>query len=540
MGTTTADVTARDGRELEALPGPTPPRTHPDGPVDASADSLPGPLTRPWTLTAVTLAIALTTWRLTTRSLWTDEAISIGAVNQLGETLRGTAGTMGLYYVVLDGWTAVVGTSTIAVRSLSVLFVTGCVLVVSALVRRTSSPSEGGAALLVLATLPGLARAGQEARSYGLTMLLAALMWLCLVRAIDAGAGTDARLSRPARLALIALAPLAAAGVLAHGLFVVQVLALVPVALVLPLRWRLLAWLGLPVGAAGVTAGALLVVGAGDVADWILPLSVDQGLAVLADVLAPHRIPIVVLLALAFAGAVRLVARAGPDPTVRAKALVPVCWALVPATLLVIVSVVRPYLIGRYLLASVPAIAVLVGVGAVTVVEACATTGGVTRKRLAGALMVVVLASVLLIGRLTANQIASEDWRRAAAVVSADARATDGILFTPSSGAMPFTVRTPFEAAWRDVGTPDRAPVPVAGPTPLGEVLRFYSMPGSDVVAGGVRDHPRVWIVHKFRPGGVGDAALREMLAWPELRGHRIAQRERASGGIQVLLLERS
>jgi len=543
---------------VTAVAGPTA-RAEPDGaaagdPVAPPAAPRPEPAPRPapaavavagvrvrtWVAAATALAAGLTLWGLSSRPLWTDEAISIGAVNQLGATLRDTAGTMALYYVLLDAWSGVAGTSVVAVRALSVVFVVASVLGAGVLARRLLRPVEAVAAVVLVAALPALARTGQEARSYALTMLLATVGWLCLARAVDAGAGTAAHLDRRARTALLALVPVAVAGVLAHGLFVVQVAALVLSCTVLPRRRPLLAWMALPAGAALATAGALFVAGAGGVADWILPLSRQHAIDVAATVFGPNLITACVLGLLGARGAARLLARRGDGPAQRWRALVPVWWALAPAAILVAVSVVRPYLVGRYLLASVPALGMLAAVGAVAVVEAAAPADERRRRRLAGALVVVLVASAVLLGRLTAAQINTEDWDGAAEVVADGSRAGDGILFTPSSGTIPFSVRTPFEAAWRDAGRADRAPDPVATGVPLGTVRRFYPMPERADVAPELPGHQRLWIVHKIRGGGVGDAALEDVLAWPELRhGYRVARRELVRGGIQVLLLER-
>ena len=121
--------------------------------------------------TVMTMVGALSTWGLTRHGLWLDEAISLGATNQLRETLSQTAGTMGLYYLLLDPWMAVVGTSVGSMRSLSVLFAAGAAGFAMVLIRRIVTRPEAWMAGLVLGASPGLVRYAQEARSYALVAL---------------------------------------------------------------------------------------------------------------------------------------------------------------------------------------------------------------------------------------------------------------------------------------------------------------------------------------------------------------------------------
>ena len=94
------------------------------------------------TLAALGLALVSCSWRITRLPLWIDEAFSVGATNQLVSTIRNTGGTMALYYVLLNEWTAVTGSSVLALRALSV--VRPAAIFVPSMVYRLLPPSEAG------------------------------------------------------------------------------------------------------------------------------------------------------------------------------------------------------------------------------------------------------------------------------------------------------------------------------------------------------------------------------------------------------------
>ena len=145
---------------------------------------------------------------------------------------------MALYYVLLDGWTAVAGSSALALRSLSVALVLVAILVLSRLVYRLLPPSQAGLTLVVVALMPTVLHMAQNARAYALVVVLTVSCWTCLTRAVEADARDDGRSTRRWCLALV---PLVVAGELAHGLFLLQVPALVlSVAVHLRHRRRLL------------------------------------------------------------------------------------------------------------------------------------------------------------------------------------------------------------------------------------------------------------------------------------------------------------
>lgn len=388
------------------------------------------------------------------RPLWLDEAYTLGAVHQLGETVRATGATMAAYYALLRGW-LVVSESVAWMRGLSVVLALLALVVTVRVARLLLGDGRATAVGVVLAVSPMWLAYAQEARSYALVMLLVALSWLALVHGLDdeVGATTGPRWWW-LHLACAAALPLA------HGLGALQVLVqLAVVAAARPGR-AVVARMARSLVATAAATGALLSIGAEEVGDWAPPVSLES-LGFLVERFTSPVVGIsVAVCALAVVGAFASLRRAAStdDATARVRSLVPVVWALGPLVLVVAVSVVRPSLVARYVVGAAPGLALLLVVGIDAVVRA--------RPR-ARAALVVVMVLALLVGRVDRHAATVGDWRMAASVVAEHARPGDTLLLANQG-----TTRPPFEAAWREVTPP--APVAlVPSDRPLGEVLRF-------------------------------------------------------------------
>lgn len=134
---------------------------------------------------AVGLAIAVgVVVRFTARShLWLDETLSVNIgrlpLGDLFEALRHD-GAPPFYYLVLHGWMDLVGSGTIAVRSLSGIFAVAALPLMWVAGRRIGGTRMGLAAVLLLAASPFAVRYATEARMYSLVVLLALVAWLTL------------------------------------------------------------------------------------------------------------------------------------------------------------------------------------------------------------------------------------------------------------------------------------------------------------------------------------------------------------------------
>lgn len=141
-----------------------------------------------WILGAALVAVAflLRLYTIGHDELWFDEAISAFAVTFADwprEILR--SNTPPLYYLLLWVWTAVAGLSETALRSLSALSGTLFVGVLLLFGRRIVGPRAALWSGLVAALAPIQIYYSQEAPSYALLLLLLALSYHSLWRALE-------------------------------------------------------------------------------------------------------------------------------------------------------------------------------------------------------------------------------------------------------------------------------------------------------------------------------------------------------------------
>lgn len=482
---------------------------------------------------AVVVAVGWCLYGLDSRSLWLDEAISRSATGQLGETLDNTSATMGLYYVLLTGWTTVFGDSAVALRSLSVVFVAATAAMTYLLARRLMSKQAALVAVFAVAMLPALTRYGQEARSYALTALIATASWYCLTRAVTERpdpASTDDQDNRW----WLAVTLLSVLGVLSHGLFIVQVVvqgaSLTAARFWNPLR-RFLPALVM----SGLMGAVLFQVGAKDVANWVPPLSFGQVLDALALLLGPTWLTAAVPTGLVATGVVASLKRfrAAHDPVGRWRALVPTMWAFGPLLLVILLSTVRPYLQPRYLVASLPAIALLMAGG----LDHLHRTLIERHRRDAGrwtALVAVLALASLVAGQLALRAEPAEDWRTAAQIVEYRARPDDRVIFTQPD------LKLAFDSAWDELSVePDSAPGVAYPERPLGQIQRFDPPADPDHVSALIDEASRLWVIHRTMASS-GDSLLTTVLEWPAVGdSYTTAEHHRLSGGVHVILLER-
>jgi hypothetical protein len=148
-----------------------------------------------WPLLAITLlAAALRLGTLGQQSLWYDEAFTPVHVLRasLGATLHNvvhTENTPPLWYVLAWGVSRVLGSGAVALRLLSAFAGIATVPVAWAIGSELQGPPTRRAAVATaafVATSPLLVWYSQEARAYGLFVLMASLALLCFLRALRA------------------------------------------------------------------------------------------------------------------------------------------------------------------------------------------------------------------------------------------------------------------------------------------------------------------------------------------------------------------
>ncbi|WP_188300400.1 glycosyltransferase family 39 protein [Streptomyces sp. CBMA156] len=142
-----------------------------------------------WVWPAVVMTV-VGGYRLGTPDLWRDEiATWTVATRSLGDLLRllqHIDASNGVYYLLMHAWTTVFGDSTVALRIPSVLAMAGAAAFVALTARRLfgSRVAAVGAGLL-LAVPPEISRYAQEARSYALVTCAIAAASYFLLRALE-------------------------------------------------------------------------------------------------------------------------------------------------------------------------------------------------------------------------------------------------------------------------------------------------------------------------------------------------------------------
>jgi 4-amino-4-deoxy-L-arabinose transferase-like glycosyltransferase len=142
---------------------------------------------RLWLLVIILLALALRFYNLTYHSLWFDEAISVYWARQTVPRILEVGFTLvedrlpPLYYLLLKGWTTLVGFSETGVRSLSALLGTLLVPVIAAIAASLFNRRIALTAALLIAFNPFLIWYSQETRMYAPAVLFSALtVWAFL------------------------------------------------------------------------------------------------------------------------------------------------------------------------------------------------------------------------------------------------------------------------------------------------------------------------------------------------------------------------
>jgi 4-amino-4-deoxy-L-arabinose transferase-like glycosyltransferase len=146
--------------------------------------------TDPRLLGILAVGAFLRLFQLGHESLWTDELITLDFVTrwsglELLVNLPQAQPHLPLYYVVLDAWVAVAGTSETALRFPSAVFGILAVLATYGVGTRLLDHETGLLAALLLAVSPFHVRFSQEVRMYSLLVFLTVASVYCLLRVRD-------------------------------------------------------------------------------------------------------------------------------------------------------------------------------------------------------------------------------------------------------------------------------------------------------------------------------------------------------------------
>ena len=367
-------------------------------------------------LAVAALTTALGMYRLGAASFWFDEAFSVQAAERGWRYVIGLASgpeiNMFLYYALLRVW-VLLGSSETWVRLPSVLATVAAVCVTWVLVRRLLGSRTASVAALLLAVNAFAVRYAQEARSYALLLLLVVLATYALVRSLDGG-GRRWWVSYAVLASLIVYAQIMGALILvAHALAVMA-------SPVRP-RARTMATIAGAVTLLAAPLGFVLIRSLGSGVNWISPLTVasagNAGIALSGGATGPPdpwAYALVLLYGVLIAGgAISLYrTRSGSDRWIGALLL---SWLVVPVALAILASIVKPLFVTRYLIAVVPAAAILAAVG-------------ITRIRPRAAAITLLAIVVALAGWGDASYYRNPgkaDWRGVTAYVAQEARPGD-------------------------------------------------------------------------------------------------------------------
>jgi mannosyltransferase len=141
-----------------------------------------------WAAPAVA-TVALGLFEIGVPQLWRDELASWSAASrsmpQLWAMLHNIDAVLGIYYFGLHVWMAVFGDSATAMRVPSVIAMAGAAAVVALIGRRLAGGVAGLASGLIFAVVPSVSRYAQEARPYAFATFFAALATLMFLRAME-------------------------------------------------------------------------------------------------------------------------------------------------------------------------------------------------------------------------------------------------------------------------------------------------------------------------------------------------------------------
>jgi len=451
------------------------------------------------------LALALCLYELGTRSLWLDESATVAIASQhggaFGAALARDGGNMLAYYALLHVLIGAFGDGAFVIRLPAALAAAATAAIVSWLAIRLFDRRVALAAGVLTAVSLPLVFWGQDARGYTAMIALLAGSFLALDMMLRGDGGWRAWIAYTALITAAVYMGLEAALVIPA-----QLLALIWY------RGRARAVIS-SVVVAGILCIPLAVLAAGRGSSqlfWVPPPSsriagqVVQALtsSALQPSFRTSTSAVLLVLTLVVLGfAARRIWRSlrSSDRAVRQSGWAPVliaAWLLVPAILALLESLVGQSIFqARYLLVSLPAVALLLGWALVA--------GGASAAQRPAARF-LALATVLALVVLRALQVAPsygvsfENWRSATSYVLVRTRPRDCAAFYPQDSRMP------FKYYLRGRSSAPRSVLPQAPWSEVRSYVEDYSSLSRARVAGLPSSCSRVWLIssHEGKVGG--------------------------------------
>ncbi len=374
------------------------------------------------------LALVLGLITLERKAWWFDEAHDVTLARLHWLRLIGEAGyyepSQALYLVLFKFWRTFTPESEWFTRFPSVAAAVAAAALTGLLGARLFNRAAGVLAGILLATNATVVSWSQQTRTYALATLVAVVVTVLFVRAMESD---DRR-----KWLVYGIA--GAVGVYAHFFigFVLASHAVLWRSMSTRQRRHLLeAWA--IVAVAFLPALPFIVVGGHSGTDWIPPTS-WHGLRVALSTVAGFN-----ALALVAAGVGAVVLLSGRTPSaVRWKGELLLAWAVVPVGGALIVSILKPMLVGRYLIVTAPALALL-GAVALTAIRLRWVAAGAT----------IPSSSFRRRRSLRGTQREPEDWRGAARLAMSETRKGVTVALYPAGGYEPYQLYAPLPTACR-------------------------------------------------------------------------------------------
>jgi mannosyltransferase len=345
------------------------------------------------------------------------EAVSVDiahrSIPQIMQLLRHTDAPLGAYYLLMHFWIRL-GDSAVIVRVPSLFFAVAGVVVTVLLGRRVFGTKVGVAAGLMLAVCPLVVASAAEARPYSLMMALSACSTLLFLRAVE----------NPTRSSRALYAIVSVFAVYSHLFAALTILAHI-IALALRGRrvWRPLVSSYLVIGAAALPLFGFVATQQSKEVAWIPPMSLHQ-VTTTATQLAGGAALLLSTALLAIYAARMVAARwiRHRDSADWQRVAIGICLVTPPAVALV-ASIAKPLLLERYLIGSLPPLAIMTMAGAFALPR-YAWRGG--------AVVVVAALMASSLWQTTHRSFRVDDAKHAVAGLAADSQPGDVVTFAPS------------------------------------------------------------------------------------------------------------
>jgi len=453
-------------------------------------------------LPLIALAVALGLIGLGSKGLWVDEGLSaaiarfdpVGVLKAAWSTP--TPGAIALYYEILHFWT-ILGNSEFVLRLLSVLCTALAVPIIYFLGVRLAGSRAATVAAFLVAASPFVVEYSQEARPYAMVLLLSAASSLALLRAIE-----QPTWRRWIAYAVLAIASLYVHNTMAFVLIVHGIWALITV----PIRDRQFWRVVVAFGAIGLSALPLAGLLSEAPFTWVPQLTLSWLTSVLRSVAGGTRPLLAFWLGAVALGTIAALRRLMQGRVGWSMALA-VALGLVPILIEVAISMRRPMLEERYLMVSVPGLAVCAGIGIAAIPW--------NKIRWLAVALFVGLAVVALIPWYTGEP--KEGWREAEQIISAGFRPGDGIVVYPEYCRLPFDYYIVQDASLSSRAVPVYPAVAWGTYFPALEEGPPLSSSLSRMSAGG-----RLWIVSRYVPLDTSTADGKTL--WSHLSGYKTVE----------------